>query len=140
MTEDHTPHVVDVHIGRRIRVLRRERRLSQTALAEACGVTYQQIQKYENGANRVSGSSLWEVAKTLGVNIARFYDGLPQPNEIEHPGERAVREYTNTPGCQMLIHAAMELPPKLVATFAMAMQDTAEVLHPAPNAKRKRAA
>jgi len=54
-----------------------ERLVSQERLAEAIGLTFQQVQKYERAANRVSASKLWEVSKALSTNIAYFYEGLP---------------------------------------------------------------
>ena len=64
---------VDVAVGARIRLLRKVRGLSQQALAEAAGVTFQQIQKYERGANRVSASMLTRISKTLGVPVAEMF-------------------------------------------------------------------
>lgn len=61
----HGTHWVDVHVGKRIRNLRKANHLSQQALGEKVGVTFQQIQKYECGKNRVSASMLWEIARVL---------------------------------------------------------------------------
>jgi len=72
---------VDRHVGQRVRARRLELDLSQTGLAEACGITFQQIQKYENGANRVSASRLWQFAAVLGVPVDYFFDGLGR-NEL----------------------------------------------------------
>ena len=66
-------HPVDVLVGKRIRMLRIQRSLSQSELAEALGLTFQQIQKYEKGANRVSCSRLFEIARTLNAPIAYFF-------------------------------------------------------------------
>jgi len=66
----------DVEIGRRIRALRLQRGLSQSALAEAIGLTFQQVQKYEKGANRVSAGQLQRIANVLKVPITFFYDGM----------------------------------------------------------------
>lgn len=65
----HQPHSFDVAVGARVRACRKERRVSQAALAEAVGITFQQIQKYENGANRISCSKLYEMAQFLGVRM-----------------------------------------------------------------------
>jgi transcriptional regulator with XRE-family HTH domain len=70
---------VDVQVGRNVRKRRIELGLSQTELAEACGITFQQVQKYENGANRVSASRLWQFAAVLGLEIAAFFEGLGKP-------------------------------------------------------------
>jgi len=64
---------IDVAVGARIRLLRKVRGLSQQALAEAAGVTFQQIQKYERGANRVSASMLTRIARTLDVPVAEMF-------------------------------------------------------------------
>jgi transcriptional regulator with XRE-family HTH domain len=67
---------VDHHVGARTREARLELDMSQTDLAHACGITFQQIQKYENGANRVSASRLWQFAAILGKPVDWFFDGL----------------------------------------------------------------
>lgn len=73
------PHAVDVHVGQRLRILRKEAALSQKQLASAVGVTFQQVQKYERGTNRVSASKLYEFAGVLQKTVADFYEGLPMP-------------------------------------------------------------
>ncbi len=67
---------VDVAVGQRIRALRSAQGLTQTELAQSIGVTFQQIQKYESGANRVSASRLFDLARTLQVPVSHFFDGL----------------------------------------------------------------
>jgi transcriptional regulator with XRE-family HTH domain len=67
---------IDLHIGRRIRSRRRLLSLSQAELARACGIRFQQIQKYECAANRVSASRLWQLADALGVPLSYFFEGL----------------------------------------------------------------
>jgi transcriptional regulator with XRE-family HTH domain len=67
--------VVDIHIGQRIRVRRMALGLSRIALGEPCGISFQQIQKYEKGANRVSASRLQQFAKLLDVPVSFFFDG-----------------------------------------------------------------
>ena len=73
------PDPVDVHVGLRVRELRKSCRLSQPALAQAIGVSFQQVQKYEMGANRISASMLYAIARTLKVALAVFFEGLPDP-------------------------------------------------------------
>lgn len=68
-----TPHEIDVYVGDRIRRIRKALGLSQTQLGEALGLTFQQIQKYERGTNRVSASKLWQTAQTLGVQIGDLF-------------------------------------------------------------------
>ena len=69
---------VDSLVGARIRLLRKRRKMSQTELGEAVGVTFQQIQKYENGKNRVGASRLHLVATALDVPIAELFDGVAE--------------------------------------------------------------
>lgn len=70
------PHPVDVHVGKRIRHHRLSAGMTQQQLAEAVGIRFQQIQKYETAANRVSASRLWDVAEALDVEIGFFFEGL----------------------------------------------------------------
>ncbi len=70
------PHPVDVHVGKRIRHRRWLVGMTQQNLAERVGIKFQQIQKYETGANRVSASRLWNIADALGVEISFFFEGL----------------------------------------------------------------
>ena len=67
---------IDVHLGKRLRRRRRLLGLTQQQLAGACGVRFQQIQKYECGANRISASRLWQLSEALEVPVGYFYDGL----------------------------------------------------------------
>lgn len=69
----HRPDPIDVSVGRRIRLARKARGLSQQALAEAVGITFQQIQKYASGANRVSASMLAKIAATLAMPVADLF-------------------------------------------------------------------
>jgi len=73
-----SPNSTDVHIGKRIRMLRLARNLSQTDLAKRLGITFQQIQKYERGANRVGAGRLQEMANLLGVTPAFFFEDGPR--------------------------------------------------------------
>jgi transcriptional regulator with XRE-family HTH domain len=78
-----TPDVVDVHVGARVRAERVRRGLSQTELGQAIGVTFQQIQKYERGANRISASMLVRIARAVDVAIEDFFpqtDAAAQPS------------------------------------------------------------
>lgn len=77
-TAGRKPDPTDLHVGQRIAALRTARGMSQSDLAKlAGGLTFQQFQKYESGANRVSASRLLQVAVALGVPVAYFFEGLP---------------------------------------------------------------
>jgi transcriptional regulator with XRE-family HTH domain len=67
------PDPVDVEVGQRIRIQRMATGLSQTTLADQLGVTFQQVQKYEKGVNRVGAGRLTKIAKTLGVPVSTFF-------------------------------------------------------------------
>ena len=69
-----TPDPVDVHVGQRLRVRRSLLGLSQEKLADSIGLTFQQIQKYERGMNRISAGRLYQFSKILDVPVAYFYD------------------------------------------------------------------
>lgn len=71
------PNYIDVHVGARIRMRRQLINMSQERLGELLGITFQQVQKYEKGSNRISASRLFYASKTLGVPVQFFYDGLP---------------------------------------------------------------
>lgn len=75
--EKKKPDAIDVHVGRRIRMRRVWRDMSQMALAEAIGGTFQQVQKYEKGTNRVSASRLTEIAAFLEVTPSYFFEDMP---------------------------------------------------------------
>ncbi|HJT08145.1 MAG TPA: helix-turn-helix transcriptional regulator [Stellaceae bacterium] len=70
------PHPIDIHVGARIRAQRVVRGLTQSDLARLVGISFQSVQKYEQGENRVSASRLYEFAQVLGVAPQHFFDGL----------------------------------------------------------------
>lgn len=71
------PNYIDVHVGSRIRMRRQIINMSQERLGELLGITFQQVQKYEKGSNRISASRLYYTAKTLGVPVQFFFEDLP---------------------------------------------------------------
>jgi len=80
---------VDCHVGERIRMRRTQLGLTQEDLAGALKISYQQVQKYESGANRISAGRMYEIAQRLGVEIGAFFDGLDttqMPEPLEHGG------------------------------------------------------
>ena len=72
---------IDLHLGRRLRRRRRLLGLTQQQLALQVGIRFQQIQKYECGANRISAARLWELAEALETPVSYFYDGLAEALE-----------------------------------------------------------
>ncbi len=71
-----TPHPVDIHVGRRLRLKRTILGMSQESVGKQIGVTFQQIQKYERGINRMGASRLYDFAKALGVQVSYFFEGF----------------------------------------------------------------
>jgi transcriptional regulator with XRE-family HTH domain len=82
--------VIDAHIGQKIRRRRRQLGLTQHQLAIACGVRFQQIQKYESGANRIAASRLWKIAQAMQTPLLEFYEGLPDAPECAIPDAGAL--------------------------------------------------
>lgn len=78
-----TPNPVDKHVGMQVRARRALLGYSQERLGDAIGLTFQQVQKYERGTNRVSASRLWDLAAALGVPVSYFFDGLDAESQAE---------------------------------------------------------
>lgn len=95
MAEAPRPHPVDLHVGARIRLKRKLAGISQMQLADALGITFQQIQKYEIGSNRMSASKLHAAALVLKVPMAWFFEDLP-PVEAA-PFARPPRSFAPSP-------------------------------------------
>ena len=92
------PNPVDLHVGARIRMRRKILGVSQERLAEDLGLTFQQIQKYERGANRVSASKLYEIARSLQSSVGYFFEGLADPTAegVAETGEPFVHDFLMT--------------------------------------------
>ena len=80
--QGHGPDPIDVHVGKRLKQRRTLIGLSQEKLADALGITFQQIQKYENGANRVGASRLFQIGRALDVPVSFFFDGYSPNNHL----------------------------------------------------------
>jgi transcriptional regulator with XRE-family HTH domain len=78
-TDERRPNPVDLHVGARVRMRRKFLGVSQEKLADALGLTFQQVQKYERGTNRVSASKLFEIARFLEAPVSYFFEGLSEP-------------------------------------------------------------
>ena len=94
-----SPNPVDLHVGGRVRMRRKMLGVSQERLAEALGLTFQQVQKYERGSNRVSASKLYEIARFLSAPVSYFFDGLADPTtsgEGDGGSEQLVNDFLMT--------------------------------------------
>lgn len=84
--ESGAPNPVDVHVGGRVRLRRTLLGLSQGELGERLGLTFQQVQKYERGLNRISASRIFDMARVLDVPVAFFFDDMPEDLASRAPG------------------------------------------------------
>jgi transcriptional regulator with XRE-family HTH domain len=114
-----TPNPIDKHVGSRLRMRRLVLGMSQEKLGEALGITFQQIQKYEKGTNRISASRLQLAAKVLSVPVDFFYEGSPEiggerPGFAEAPASAYVSDFLTTSEGVQLVKAFLKVKsPKL---------------------------
>jgi len=121
-TEDSTPHPLDIALGSRIRLRRRELGLSQEQLARQIGITFQQVQKYEHGANRVSFSRLVEIAQALKCGVIDLVGDLDKSKDSSLFSQHIAR--LNEPGAADLLeaYAAIKSPKHRRAILNLAKQ------------------
>lgn len=115
MTPEDTVHPVDRAIGRNLRAFRTTAGFSQKRLGEVIGVKFQQVQKYENGHNRIACSTLYDLATFLNKPVEAFYAGLPLPGQETPPGEALTalalaHDLCGQPGGGDLARAYIEIP------------------------------
>jgi len=84
-TPEGAPNPIDIHVGKRIRARRQLLHLSQEQLADLLGLTFQQVQKYEKGVNRVGASRLWDISKVLKTPINFFYEDMDNDIASQSP-------------------------------------------------------
>ena len=82
---------IDIHVGARIRLRRTLMGMSQERLGDALGLTFQQVQKYERGVNRVGASRLFDLSRILDVPISFFFDDMPEPFTDTHRSAQVTR-------------------------------------------------
>lgn len=122
---------IDIHLGRRLRRRRRLLGLTQQELAQACGVRFQQIQKYECAANRMSAARLWQLAEVLEVPVSYFYEGLTrdQRESLDRGDSTSSTETMASKETQDLINAYYQLgerPRRRLLDLAKAMNGEIE--------------
>jgi len=84
-----SPNPVDMHVGARLKLRRTLLGISQEKLAESVAITFQQIQKYERGINRIGASRLFDLASVLDVSVAYFFDEMPEQIANQSPANRS---------------------------------------------------
>ncbi len=134
------PNPIDIHVGSRVRMRRMMVGMSQEKLGDALGLTFQQIQKYEKGANRIGASRLHQIASALGVQIEFFYEGAPTPDGeslggfAEDPNPPYMTDFLSTSDGLQLMRAFVRVRDSrvrkrivdLVEALAEADDDTAQ--------------
>ena len=106
---------IDEHVGERIRLRRTELGLTQEQLADALDVSYQQIQKYETGANRVSAGRILEIARKLGVDVGYFFEGL---SDDDDPARRSSMAAASAPRSSWCASSRQIKDPEVRAAIA----------------------
>lgn len=121
------PHRVDAHVGVRVRALRVRARLSQPVLARAVGISYQQLQKYEMGQNRIAASTLWDLAEVIGCDVSDFFEGLTKDRALvglAAPEGDDLAAVLETPAGVTMVRAFPQIPQPVqreMAALAKAM-------------------
>lgn len=131
-------HPADQHVGRQIASVRVQSDVSQAQLARSIGISFQQLQKYENAKNRVSASMLYEIGKSLGVPVSRFFAGLPGNDEAHGeipplPVDERIDFIASAEG-RRLIEALVQLNPRVRARVSALVATLGEELA-APDVK-----
>lgn len=105
------PHPVDRHVGRRVAEKRLSMGRNQSDLGRALGLTFQQIQKYEKGTNRVSASKLYDMARYFDVPVSYFFEGLNAQAGVAEPGAAFDNEHPVTRQSAEIVRLAPQLTP-----------------------------
>lgn len=92
---DRSPNPVDLHVGARVRMRRKFLGMSQEGLAETIDLTFQQVQKYERGSNRISASKLYEIGRALKAPVAYFFEGYGQTEAVEGFSESESEQFVH---------------------------------------------
>ena len=105
------PNPIDKHVGSRVRMRRMMLSMSQEKLADAIGLTFQQVQKYEKGTNRMGSSRLQQIANTLQVPVTFFFEGAPGQSKLDGsaPSPAYVSEFLATTDGLALTKAFMQI-------------------------------
>ncbi|WP_174301395.1 helix-turn-helix domain-containing protein [Caulobacter sp. S45] len=119
------PDPIDVAVGLRIRTLRKSKHISQEALGRALGITFQQIQKYERGTNRVSASMLVKSARALGVGAAALLPDEGDPT----PQAPAILALLNLPGIEELVQIYARLAPRFRRAVLVGARSLVHAIH-----------
>ena len=116
-----TPNPTDKHVGSRVRMRRMMLSMSQEKLGDALGLTFQQVQKYEKGANRVGAGRLTQIARVLELPVSSFFNP-PNPDETAASGARQLEaDYFALPGAFRLVRAYAQIPQSVLRRAIIAL-------------------
>ncbi|MBO6824981.1 MAG: helix-turn-helix transcriptional regulator [Sneathiella sp.] len=121
LAENPGPEEIDVYVGNRLRKRRTLMGLSQTELAEKVGVTFQQLQKYEQGLNRIGSSRLFTIALALDTDITYFFEGIRDQENPDPPSENPKFDPTMTRETLELVRAFERIKDKSTRSMIMEM-------------------
>jgi len=94
------PDPIDIHVGQRLKARRVGLRISQSEIGKALEVTFQQIQKYENGANRIGASNLYKLAQALNVDVSYFFEDMPSSTKMKSLSDQPAANFEHDPMTQ----------------------------------------
>lgn len=94
------PDPIDIHVGQRLKARRVGLRISQSEIGKALDVTFQQIQKYENGANRIGASNLYRLAQALNVDVSYFFEDMPSSTKTRSLSDQPAAGFEHDPMTQ----------------------------------------
>jgi len=115
------PNYIDRHVGNRVRMRRLLIGMSQEKLGELLGITFQQVQKYEKGSNRVSASRLYYLAQILGVPVQFFFDELPEAGNQAGMSEVGMTDLLSSSEVSQLARAFSEISDPVARRAIMGM-------------------
>ncbi len=92
---ERSPNPVDLHVGARVRMRRKFLGMSQEGLAETIDLTFQQVQKYERGSNRISASKLYEISRALKAPVAYFFEGYGEAEDVDGFSESESEQFVH---------------------------------------------
>ncbi len=133
-----TPDLVDIEVGQRIKIQRLVAGLSQTELGENIGVTFQQVQKYEKGANRVGIGRLTRIARALNVSVNSFFEGRDTIEHVAQEGVESPLSLLTDPHAFRLLQAYSRLTDGEMRRSIVELVDRVAVKSGSQNARRKR--
>jgi transcriptional regulator with XRE-family HTH domain len=123
---------VDLHIGQRVRHRRWLLGMTQQQLALAVGIRFQQIQKYESGANRISASRLWDLARALDMPVSFFFEGLAGDKEAAAGADEGLLQNKETMDLVRAYYGLDEGPRRRLLELAKALSGAPDAPAPAP--------